>query len=284
MSDFPVMLARAYEAKRVTDWSSLVVEPKLDGVRVVAKVSASGRVQFFSRTGRVLTMFDSLIAPTYESVTPLAVKHGHLMVDGEMRSDSGRFEDISGDIHRKDHLVQNARFHVFFAMPWERFRFGADDLTQFNRMELLENRWHQTHDAVRLLKYTFVTAHPMIEAAYESYREEGHEGIMIKQVHTPYGGRRSHDWMKMKGEETVDVRVFGLERGQGKYRTMLGALIVVYNGRKVKVSGMTDAQRTEWWKHPKRIIGKMIEVRFQHVTEQGSLRHPRFVRLRPDKD
>lgn len=281
MSDLPVMLARAYDATRVTDWSSLIVEPKLDGVRVIAKVSVNGQVQFFSRNGRLLTMFDHLVGPLFTAVETLVKKQGHVMVDGEMLSGT-KFEDIGGAIHRKGHTETDARLHVFFSMPWQRFRYGADDLTQFNRIELLENRWTEVDGVVRV-PYTFVTADTMVTAANESYVEEGYEGVMVKQIHTPYGGRRSYDWMKVKAQDTVDVRVVSLEKGKGKYSKTLGKLVVDHKGTLVGVSGMTDAQRDEWWQNPKRIVGKIIEVKYQHETDKGSLRHPRFVRVRNDK-
>lgn len=283
MSDFPVMLARGYDAKRVEDWSNLVVEPKMDGVRVIAKVSASGRVQMFSRNGRVLDMFGNLQTPLFETVQGMAERMGHVMVDGEMLSGT-RFEDIGGAIHRKDHTEDDARFHVFFAMPWECFRSGADDASQLYRMQQLERGWKKGHTNIVRVQHTFVTADPMVEAASRSYMDEGFEGVMVKQVLTHYGDRRSYDWMKVKAEDSVDVRVVRLEKGKGKYAATLGKLVVVHKGVEVGVSGMTDAQRDEWWKKPKSIIGKTVEVTYQHVTDKGSLRHPRFKRLRPDKD
>lgn len=284
MTSFPVMLARSYQAERVTDWSSLTVEPKLDGVRVVAKCMNNGVVQFFSRNGRALGMFDHLTVPLLMATTHLRHKYGPTMIDGEMRV-GDTFEATGGAIHRKNHTVTEARLHVFFAMPWNKFREGHDTVTQAARTEALEALWHNAHDApLHLVRATSVTANTMVEAAYESFLEEGYEGAMIKQTHTVYGDRRSFDWMKLKAEHTVDLRVVRLQPGRGKYANTLGALVVKFKGREVPVSGMTDEQRAAWWGKPKAIIGKTIEVQYQYATANGSLRHPRFKRLRPDKD
>jgi DNA ligase-1 len=90
--------------------------------------------------------------------------------------------------------------------------------------------------------------------------------------------------MKIKDELSVDVRVTGMKEGSGKYAGMCGALLVDHRGKMVRVSGMDDEQREEFWNHPRRIIGRMVEVEYQNETAHGSLRHPRFKCLRPDKE
>jgi len=65
---------------------------------------------------------------------------------------------------------------------------------------------------------------------------------------------------------------------------MLGAAIVTYKGKRVRVgSGFSDEQRQQFWANPNSIKGKIIEVQFHEETPDGSLRHPRFVRVREDK-
>jgi len=59
---------------------------------------------------------------------------------------------------------------------------------------------------------------------------------------------------------------------------------VNYKGKNVPVSGMTDLQRRKFWRNPKSIVGKLIEVVYQEETIHGSLRHPRYKRHRPDKE
>ena len=62
---------------------------------------------------------------------------------------------------------------------------------------------------------------------------------------------------------------------------MVGSLVVDYKGTKVSVgTGFTDEQRVEFYKDTPEII----EVNYQEVTKDGSLRFPSFVRIREDKD
>jgi ATP-dependent DNA ligase len=76
-----------------------------------------------------------------------------------------------------------------------------------------------------------------------------------------------------------------MELGTGKNANRLGNFIVDVDGVKVNVGeGITDKQRDEFWQNKNKLIGKIIEVKFQEKTPDGSLRFPRFVRHRMDKE
>jgi len=82
---------------------------------------------------------------------------------------------------------------------------------------------------------------------------------------------------KVKGTETFDVPVIGVQEGTGRNLGRMGALLTPMG----KVGGgFTDAHRELYYKD---IIGKIIEVECMELTPDGKFRHPRFVRLREDK-
>ena len=60
--------------------------------------------------------------------------------------------------------------------------------------------------------------------------------------------------------------------------------MVDYKGVDVQVgSGLTDDIRESVWNMPNAFVGRLIEVRYQEVTPDGSLRFPTFVCFRNDK-
>ena len=97
-----------------------------------------------------------------------------------------------------------------------------------------------------------------------------------------------HGWWKLKVVKTVDLVVTGLKDGRGKYLGLVGALkcSTWRWGSNLKlvevaaVSGMTDEQRVDI---DSGHVGRVCEVAYQLVGSRGRLRHPRFVRWRPDK-
>lgn len=104
-------------------------------------------------------------------------------------------------------------------------------------------------------------------------RTLGHEGVVLRQ-----GDR----WIKVKPEETHDVAITGFMEGQGKHAGRLG---FVTTDRGKVGSGFSDEERSILWAEAQAgtLVGQVIEVSCMMSTTAGMFRHPRFVRMRPDK-
>lgn len=100
----------------------------------------------------------------------------------------------------------------------------------------------------------------------------GHEGLMLRQ---------GNKWIKVKPEETYDVRILDFIPGEGKHIGRLGAVIT---SRGKVGTGFTDEERKAIWDDRKNYRGKIIEVGCMGLTEAGQFRHPRYEGLRLDKD
>lgn len=142
------------------------------------------------------------------------------------------------------------------------------------------------------------------------------EGAMVKTLDGAYEKKKSHAWSKIKPEETLDLFIVGFFNGEenAENEDRLGGVIVDHKGVNVRIGGgwSGDDRNDLWedWQHdagllgidPKvgfkpgyaidaslihqdeyRLLGRMIEVLFNEVTPDGSLRHPRYVRFRDDK-
>jgi DNA ligase-1 len=117
----------------------------------------------------------------------------------------------------------------------------------------------------------------------------GFEGIMIKDLSAPYECKRSSFWMKWKPTITVDLNIVGFEEGTGRNAGRLGAIICEGedNERNILVNvgtGLSDSNRDEYWAARGQLLGRVIEVEADAVTQNQdgsySLRFPRFVRFR----
>jgi DNA ligase-1 len=148
-----------------------------------------------------------------------------------------------------------------------------------------------------------------LEQLFVAARARGNEGLMIKDLQSPYmPGKRGKAWLKMKRElATLDVVVTAVEYGHGKRIGVLSdyTFAVWDDDRLVNIgkaySGLTDAElagMTSWFLEHTiedrgflRVVEPKIvlEVAFNNMMrserhESGyALRFPRIVRLRPDK-
>ena len=119
---------------------------------------------------------------------------------------------------------------------------------------------------------------------HDEYVALGYEGAMIKIINAPYKFGRGHEVMKLKAFHDVDLKIKELLEGTGKHIDKLGSVVVEFKGVDVQVgSGFSDDLRESVWNNPKDFIGRMIEVRYQEVTPDGSLRFPTFVCFRNDR-
>jgi len=137
---------------------------------------------------------------------------------------------------------------------------------------------------IQLVPSYYVGDNKQAHGKYLEFLDQGYEGAIIKRGEGLYRLKRHHDWMKLKEVNDVDLQVTHLVPGEGKYLNMLGAAVVSYRGRNVNIgSGWSDAERVKYWEDPKLLIGKVIEIQYHQETPDGSLRHPRFAKIREDK-
>jgi DNA ligase-1 len=315
------------------------VEDKYDGIRAQAHC-AGGRVRLFSRT------LDEVTPAFPELVGPLSEFPGEVILDGEIvawkHTDNGGhaapFSEVQKRIGRKqvsgqiigEVPVAYVVFDVIYAQGslmleaplsertamLTRVFSGAQriapKLPQAAQSRLLfepdveeavVSGWILRAPAVR------VDSSEQLEALFLEAMARGNEGLMIKDLESPYTpGRRGRSWLKLKRElATLDVVVTAAEYGHGKRIDVLSDYtFAVRKGEELvnigkAYSGLTDveiAEMTEWFLshttadhgHVREVEPTVVlEVAFNAIMRSGrhdsgyALRFPRIVRIRQDK-
>ena len=270
------------------------IEIKLDGVRVITIIRGD-KVEMFSRNGKQFHNFGHIIEELESVVKEYPVPYP-LVLDGEVMS--ANFQDLMKQVHRKE-TVQNsdAVLHLFDTIPLGCFKNGVWDKPQSFRSEITKH-WVEDHKAVlqhvSALDWETVDldtpeGNKRFVELNKAAVDGGYEGVMIKDVDAPYECKRSHAWLKAKPFIEVTLEVVGVEEGTGRNEGRLGAIVChgQDDGKDIRVnvgSGFTDDNRTVFWSGRNDLIGWMVEVRADAVTQNQdgtySLRFPRFKTFR----
>lgn len=287
---WPPMLATLATEEDVA--ASDRLEVKYDGFRALAGLSG-GSVSLQSRNGLDLgTRFPDVVAALRPLVVAEAVLDGEIVAEGDAGSRFQALQDARGRTR-----------YVAFDLLW----LDGEDLRGHPieaRRELLESLLAGARDPLQVAE----EVPGPIRKAMARARREGWEGVVAKRPGSPYEGRRSAAWLKVKvtaGQEFAIVGYTPISSGGDA----IGALLLAVRERKRFVyagkvgTGYTEAMRRELFRRlePDRVevpaaVGAprmrdarwvaprlVAEVAFSEWTADGKLRHPSFQGLRDDK-
>ena len=294
---FECMLAHdgAKQEKRLV--GKKLLEPKLDGVRVVTVINVVSRTAtMYSRNGKLLENF-SHITDSIEA--NIGMFDRSIIIDGEMVSSS--FQALMKQVHRKsDVQSSDARLMAFDVLPLSEFLAGESIMGQRRRSNLLRSMQPQFDKIgnIDIIPQQEVDLDTYVgELEFKQYNkdaiEAGFEGILIKDPAATYECKRSVSWLKMKPFIEVSLTVVAVEEGSAETKNVgkLGALVCEGedDGKFIRVNvggGYTDELRDSIWASKDTVIGQIVEVRADAATRSQdsedvySLRFPRFLRFR----
>lgn len=251
-------------------------EPKFDGLRCVI-ILRDSTCTVLSRNGKELYNVDHII-------NELQVYASNCVLDGELLGLNWNETASVAKASKNQQVNTNLIFNVFDILSLNEWDSKQCNRTLLTRKETLQY-------LIPKLQYTKIVPYIPINDMEQGwkqaqlYREQGLEGAVIKRLDSLYSFDRNKDWLKLKFTDTIDLEVVNIEQGTGKNANRLGALICqLPNGNKVNVGGgYNDEQRDQIWKERKEVIGRVIEIKYQDKTKDGSIRFPVFVRFRDDK-
>ncbi len=285
---FDVALAQKFDIKRIKS-ETIAVEPKLDGIRCEALVK-DGVCTLYARSGKQISNFDDTIG-TEIAKLPDGCYEGEIMGED--------FTALMRQAYRKEGVDTAGTYLALFDyIPLDEWKSKKATMTCFDRYKHLEKVLgcyiERSDDAVikapnfkhvRLVFREYIrTSIESINHCHDRYVAMGYEGLMVKDKDAPYSFSRDWSVMKYKAFFDADVPIVGMQEGTGKHKGKLGSFLVDYKGVEVRVgSGLTDELREQLWVDPEAHTGRIIEVRYQEETPDGSLRFPTFVCFRNDK-
>jgi bifunctional non-homologous end joining protein LigD len=280
-----------------------VYEPKLDGIRAVAYID-NGEVIIKSRGGLVINeRFPGIVEGLAQN--PSMVIDGEIVALDEEGRPSFQMLQSRGTTSGKAATARRILYYVFDIL--EDGGKPTVDLPQRERYKLLAKSLKQ-NKAVKLVEELDCDG----ETAFEICIKNGLEGVVAKRADAPYqAGRRSSDWIKVKGTQSAEFVICGYSAGTGSRQSTFGSLLVgYYKGKTLHYAGgvgtgfdtalikslLAKLQPLVRKTSPfsEKIGGKgkpvwvepelVAEIKYQEITSDGRLRIPVFMRLRDDID
>jgi len=281
-------------------------EIKWDGIRTVAFVD-NGSVRLSARSGRDVTAE----FPEFQNLAK-HLRAGTAIVDGEIvtldengRSDFQKLQNRFGVTKPSQKLIAEVplTYYFFDALYCNGFDVRKTPLLQ--RKELLRQML-RGDDRVRYSEHQLENGKELYAVA----KENGLEGIVGKQIESPYTGNRTGFWVKFKIVNEIDAVIVGWTAPR-RTRQYFGALVLaLYDEKKdlqfIGSAGTGFDQKTQKdllaqleklrvSRSPLRNPPKLREhvewvrpamvarIKFANWTEDTHLRAPVFLAIRKDR-
>ena len=288
---FSCMLAHdgAKHPKKIT--GNCLVEYKYDGVRVIAIVK-NNKATLYSRNGKIFNNFPHIEEALSKS------EYNNLVLDGEVMSDD--FQALMKQVYRKSGAeTDDAYLALFDILPLKEFNNGKSKLNTLDRKKQLDQLSQTFENCIKLVDYAILNFddekdNQKFSIMNKEALDKGYEGLMIKPSENYYESKRSHAWLKIKPFIEVTLKIVSIQEGTGKHSGKLGAFQVegTDDGKFFSLSvgsGLTDDDRDKFWKSKEKLIGMLVEIRADAITQsiEGdhySLRFPRFKSFRGFKE
>jgi len=289
-------------------------EPKYDGIRVLAYVTAA-EVRLVTRNSKnKAPQFPEIVASLKKLATQTKrsfVLDGEIvaLIDGK----PARFQELQSRMHVKEtfmierHSSSTPAALILFDVLMDGEEVLVREPWSDRRSRLLKRIGKQASPQLRITDSIEGDGKKMLEKA----RREGWEGIIAKRIDSRYEpGNRSHNWLKLKIEFRQEFVIGGYTEPRNS-REHIGALLLgyfdhdrfIYAGHtgggftrqgleemhrrlrplEVKKSPFEETPKTNekaHWVSPELVV----EVKFSEWTADRRLRQPIFLGLRDDKN
>lgn len=205
------------------------------------------------------------------------------------RLDPAKLQVVLYDIIPLDIIESGDDYNVMTLLRLEHVKVALPVLQDhFPEVEWCLSESHEVYDMDEL------------DALYRQKREEGHEGLVVKDPRGIYKRGKKSGWWKLKPENEADGVVVGLNWGtpglanEGK---VIGFEVLLESGRVVSANNISQALMEEFtaaWLNantedftgttaPNPVNpyeGWACQIKYMEETPDGSLRHPSFDKWR----
>jgi len=274
------MLAHDYfkHIKKVNWRENWYVQPKFDGMRCLAFITANGNVTLMSRTGKEIHTMNHI----KEELSKIKLD---IILDGELYVHGENFQENMKYIKKYTQgLSERIQFNVYDCV--EKGTFQDRDL----KIHGILRSGLKFDSVIGVRTYACLDLESLI-LFHQKFLQQGYEGTMLRKRSSEYKiNGRSHDLLKYKDFKDLALPILDIVPDDSD--PTMGSPVYYWSGatgHKLGTDIMGSGIRAS---HPKRremllnkqdYIGKTYEVRFFEYSDRGVPRFPITVGERLDK-
>jgi len=299
-----IALAKSYDPEKSYKYANqLYCSNKLDGQRVFC-LRGHDKWRKYSRAGDYLGNEITTLDHWDEDLERYYQMTGTNFYDGEAYKHGMIFETITrlvrSSVNKKD--ATPLEYHIFYA--GKTMDLGVSSKKNYIA-GVPPNTLYEVFKKYRYLvgvkQKAITNDEQIIYDRIDQAVEAGYEGVMLRSTEVWYDFKRGNNLIKAKKSklsgtiEYTDAYVEDIEYGEmvvrENNREAIEYLPVALwvslpqdpTTKQMKVgSGFSLKQRREWADEEALVVGQTIEVEYQGMGSKGSMRFPRFIRVRTD--
>ena len=263
------MLAHTFQKRGHDIVFPCFIQPKLDGIRCLAKKIDEYTIKYYSRMGKEFT--------TLEHLTPELLKIMNIdqVLDGEVYRHELTFQEMIRLVKKLRPESSMLEYHVFDIV--DTTRSFMKRLVELDRLFKIKN-----YIFIKQVNTKLISRKDDITFTYSQYMQKGYEGIMYRNVEGKYKLKgRSADLQKYKEFEDNEFEIIGGQESTGSEAGCVIFTVKTTKGQEfaVRPRGSFE-QRKQWMLDIDTLIGKQLTVRYQGVSEDGIPRFPVGISIR----
>ena len=277
------MLAHDYNKRHKDISSHFAIQPKIDGVRLIAfKDPSTNDVVFLSRTGKVMKNLGHIAK---DLLSNNIFSDDDLYIDGELFTFDLPFEEISGLFRTSKACPDKVRLLKFYVFDTF-FTNNKSNTTFIERHTSMKNTIAKCKYVKEVPTLIFdkpsTNTDQIVKDYHSKFVQQGYEGVMVRNCASLYKcGYRSKDLQKYK--EFIDAE-FIITGGAEATGEDSGTVIFDCKTSNCKTFAVRPRGSRElrkyMWENLDTFIGRQLTVRYQNMSELGIPRFPVGISIR----
>lgn len=271
---FSAMLAHKYENQKSKINFPCIVQPKLDGIRCLT--TSDG---FFSRGRKEFTSCVHI----KEELASFFERNPEARLDGEFYTHEYKedFEKICKAVKKTAEKATPA--DIEFQKKVQYHVYDTPRIKLYTEVDKFVDRQRELAHTFKDYKYIKIVPTVIVQNEEEiitlkaKWIQEGYEGIMIRNMNSPYEGKRSYNLLKWKDFVDNEFIIVRVNEGNGKLVGHAGSFTFSLNGGSktfdAKMIGSISRLKY-YFEHQNECIGKLATIRYQNLSADGIPRFP----------